>query len=90
MTRSRFGGMTCTRLGSTAIWSVASTTGIFVLRCRISVSTLAWLGSRCWMSTKPIPLSARHVVQEGLEGLETAGRGAEADDRELRPGLPAG
>jgi hypothetical protein len=29
-----------------------------VLRCRISVSMLAWLGSRCGTSTKPMPVSA--------------------------------
>ena len=40
------------------VGSCASITDTAVLRCRVSVRMLAWLGARCCTSTKAMPLSA--------------------------------
>ena len=44
---------------------------------------LSCFGSRCWISTKAMPLSAGKRVEELLEGVETTGRGPQCDDREI-------
>jgi hypothetical protein len=51
------GGITYTRLGSSDVRLLTSLTGMLVTRPRISVSMLAWVGSRCWTMTKAMPVS---------------------------------
>src|SRR2546427_6357939 len=52
-----FGGMTYTWPSSTLIPFFTSTTGIRVVRDRISLKMLGYFGSRCWTSTKAIAAS---------------------------------
>src|SRR5499427_6287079 len=51
------GGITYTWFGSTAIRSRTSVTGMVVARDRISVSMLAWVGSRWRIKTNAMPVS---------------------------------
>ena len=53
-----FGGITNTKFAVTGIPSAAAVTGIVVLALSNSTSMLTRCGSKCWTSTKAIPLLA--------------------------------
>src|SRR4029077_16830344 len=52
---------------STTTPSLASVTGILVVRVRISSNALLWLGSRCWRKTKAIPVESGKVVSMAVK-----------------------
>ena len=59
-------------------------TGIVVARWSSSTSIPLCVGSRCWTTTKAMPLSAGTLPQKLLERLQPPGGGTDADDGEPR------
>ena len=61
------GGITYTWLGAIAMSSAIACTGIGVVRAKISLSKLPWVGSRCCTSTMAMPVSAGRWVSSWVK-----------------------